>query len=413
MFKTLKKTYLITSTLQVRCNADMSLSKIICDASFSPAIKVGSDTQTTGKLNFIGPNVLSNTSKIPYAGWGPPSVPYPDAVGIQVVNVNDSDITTIGISGFCVGLQVAAKDTANTFNTYRLGNIIGNQKNIQVICYGDGWVNQNYFVDGTILHLRQEADMSNTREVEIIRAPGATWGINGNVFLNCTFEGNFSEYKVYLNGSDNMFIGCRWEGSSVNVAFAPWSQNNMFIGGWGVNYIKSNSVNLGAGITGNVILGGGDALADGSPDNPVCIKFYNSSVAPDTDSVWNLGTSTKRWNTIYAVTGTIETSDEREKTQLIPIEEAERNAALKIKSMIGKFQFLDAIDKKGEDGARIHFGTTAQAIARAFESEGLDPHKYAMFCYDEWEADPSNCIEAGNRYGIRYNELLAFLIAAI
>jgi hypothetical protein len=36
-----------------------------------------------------------------------------------------------------------------------------------------------------------------------------------------------------------------------------------------------------------------------------------------------------------------------------------------------------------------------------------------MFCYDEWEDDEVTGIKAGNRYGIRYDELLAFVISAL
>jgi hypothetical protein len=64
----------------------------------------------------------------------------------------------------------------------------------------------------------------------------------------------------------------------------------------------------------------------------------------------------------------------------------------------------------------------AQDIKDAFARHGLDAHSYGMFCYDEWEAieeivEDGVVIQAsspaGSRYGIRYDELLAFIIAAI
>jgi hypothetical protein len=53
-----------------------------------------------------------------------------------------------------------------------------------------------------------------------------------------------------------------------------------------------------------------------------------------------------------------------------------------------------------------------------FEKHGLDAADYGLICYDEWEAEPalidpetgeevSPAVEAGNRYGIRYEEALA------
>ena len=59
----------------------------------------------------------------------------------------------------------------------------------------------------------------------------------------------------------------------------------------------------------------------------------------------------------------------------------------------------------------------------AFEAQGLVAEKYGLFCYDEWTEESELLDEngkvvrsyrpAGNRYGIRYDELLAFMIAAL
>lgn len=82
-----------------------------------------------------------------------------------------------------------------------------------------------------------------------------------------------------------------------------------------------------------------------------------------------------------------------------------------------QFQFIDQIEVKGDDGARWHFGIIAQRAKEAFERHGLDPHKFAFFCYDEWQSTPEildeetgevvvAAIEAGSRYGIRYEQAL-------
>ncbi|MDM6731937.1 hypothetical protein QUG33_21290 [Citrobacter braakii] len=46
------------------------------------------------------------------------------------------------------------------------------------------------------------------------------------------------------------------------------------------------------------------------------------------------------------------------------------------------YQILESLNEKGED-ARLHAGLIAQDVATAFESEGLDPRRYALFCEDE------------------------------
>ena len=155
-------------------------------------------------------------------------------------------------------------------------------------------------------------------------------------------------------------------------------------------------------------------------------------IYPITDNTYSFGLSSERWTTIYATTGTINTSDGRSKQDIQNLDDAEKNVAQAIKGLIKKFRFKDAIEKKG-DSARIHFGVVAQEVAEAFATEGLDANRYAMFCYDEWDEQPevtapvldkfkketgetkiiTEYRPAGNRYGIRYDELLAFIIAAM
>lgn len=136
------------------------------------------------------------------------------------------------------------------------------------------------------------------------------------------------------------------------------------------------------------------------------------NLSPNADNTQPLGGPSNRWSVVYAGTGTINTSDEREKQNFAVITEAERQAALGIKALIKSFKFKNSVVKKG-DKARIHFGVSAQQVAEVFKTVGLDPDNYALFCYDEWDANEEQGIAAGNRYGIRYDELLAFVIAAL
>ena len=151
-------------------------------------------------------------------------------------------------------------------------------------------------------------------------------------------------------------------------------------------------------------------------------KFEYPRFRPSNDNVADLGNGSNRWKVVYAGTGTINTSDEREKQQIRDIAQAEKAVALKVKGLLKAFKFNDAVEAKG-DNARIHFGVIAQELRSAFESEGLIPENYACLCYDEWEATDAvldsdgNILApakpAGSRYGVRYDELLAFILAAL
>jgi hypothetical protein len=148
----------------------------------------------------------------------------------------------------------------------------------------------------------------------------------------------------------------------------------------------------------------------------------NGVVRPATDNVQPLGAAANRWSVVYAGTGTINTSDAREKQQIADLDEAERRVAVALKGLVKKYKYNDAVELKGDD-ARIHVGVIAQEVVAAFEAEGLDATRYALLCYDVWDAEPEetddegNVInparDAGERYGIRYDELLAFMIAAL
>lgn len=198
--------------------------------------------------------------------------------------------------------------------------------------------------------------------------------------------------------------------------------------------------NVGAGFT-NVAGGSGGVYLVVAGNS--IVQATASSFRPQTDNDKSLGTSSQRWSTVYAGTGAINTSDARQKQQVRELYEAERAVAVRIKGLIRAFKFNDAVVRKG-DGARIHFGVVAQDVAAAFEAEGLDPSMYALFCYDEWDdidevvthtdaadevrdeegntivpSQPATTmvvqqyIPAGNRYGVRYEELLAFVVAAL
>jgi hypothetical protein len=103
-----------------------------------------------------------------------------------------------------------------------------------------------------------------------------------------------------------------------------------------------------------------------------------------TDNVENLGSATYRWATVYAGTGTINTSDAREKTEVAALTPAEINAAKQLSKEIGTYKFLTSVQSKG-DAARTHVGMTVQRAIEIMESHGLSPFDYGFICFDAWE----------------------------
>ena len=162
-----------------------------------------------------------------------------------------------------------------------------------------------------------------------------------------------------------------------------------------------------------------------------------------TDNSRDIGSSSYRWDDIYATNGTIQTSDRNEKQQIAPLTSAEITAAKAISQLFKTYKWNSSVESKG-DNARTHTGVIAQEVEAAMSDAGLDAGNYAFFISTTWwetstevpavEADEENGIEAQdaytsietyntqeeapegaiecNRKGIRYPELLSFIGAA-
>ena len=139
------------------------------------------------------------------------------------------------------------------------------------------------------------------------------------------------------------------------------------------------------------------------------IRPFNISSNTATDNTVDLGRSNTRFNDIYATNPTINTSDRNEKQDIEELFDAEARVAVAAKGLLRKFRWKSAVEEKGDE-ARTHFGIIAQDLQDAFTAEGLDAGDYAMFISDTWTDEDG--VEQ-TRLGVRYSELLAFIIAAI
>jgi hypothetical protein len=165
------------------------------------------------------------------------------------------------------------------------------------------------------------------------------------------------------------------------------------------------------------------------------IDPYNVDGQTVRDNAIDLGSSASRFNEIYAGNPTINTSDRNEKQDIDVLSAAEARVAQACKGLLRKFRWKDAVAEKGND-ARIHFGIIAQDLRDAFTAESLDAGHYAMFISTTWwettetftnddgvektrtavhysQADAPAGATERTRLGVRYPELLAFIIGAM
>lgn len=166
-------------------------------------------------------------------------------------------------------------------------------------------------------------------------------------------------------------------------------------------------------------------------DNSPVMTWFGASgnvsvkgiIAPMVDNSKSNGSASLRWAQIYAVNGTINTSDIREKQQQRLLYDAEKKAAAEIKLSIRAYKRNDEVERDG-DGAKWHFGVMAQEVAEILNRNGLDHKLYHFLSYEEWDDVPEVIDEktgkilsaakpAGNRWGIEYSQLLCFIISAM
>ena len=277
---------------------------------------------------------------------------------------------------------------------------------------------------------------------------------NNSKDLDFRVESDLHSHAFFVDASNgNVLI----KGSDSSVA------NTGFAYEYASDYIKQTSVNevclylnrrssdgtiqefrkdnaaVGKIITqgGNIIMASGSVGVGVGDDN----LYPTNGSGASTDNIMDVGDASARFDDVYATNGTIQTSDRNEKQDIEALSDAEQRVAVVAKGFMRKFRWRDSVAEKG-DNARTHFGIIAQDLQDAFTAEGLDAGDYAMFISNTWwekeisvdavEADEENGIEAKDAYtyidtkeeategytektrlGVRYNQLLAFIISAI
>ncbi len=332
------------------------------------------------------------------------------------------------------------------------GLCMENNQSMEYIVTGDGSSNSFF---GTRLEgiLPGSIDLRNTRYVSFPNLWVGGYALSKSKFTDAALYSNSviggeswifggrSADGIYMTNSQSSLVNK----SIFKTGCSVYGAENTFVPGKGLTMdIHAAKIEMYKGIDGyenpSLVLEGGPNyfgrilfgsglsghIAGETPgiqaDSFNVLKISGSAMVPYTDDYMNIGSGSKRFDDIYATNGSILTSDEREKQDIRDLSEAEKAVAARIKGLMKAFRFKSAVEKKGDD-ARIHFGVMAQQVAQVFRDEGLDPERYALFYYDEWDETPeirdeegnviSQYSPSGNRYGIRYNELLAFVIGAL
>ena len=150
-------------------------------------------------------------------------------------------------------------------------------------------------------------------------------------------------------------------------------------------------------------------LLIGGTSNPGAVNLVvggtggTARILPMTDNVGYVGEGNYRWQALYAVNGSIQTSDEREKTEIKPT-----SLGLDfIKDLEPiSYKWIDGEQQdKGKD-EREHQGLIAQQVARTVEKHGIDKNKFGGL-------DIQKTDEYDDFHGMSYDQFVAPLIKAV
>ena len=142
------------------------------------------------------------------------------------------------------------------------------------------------------------------------------------------------------------------------------------------------------------------------------LNLQTNGIFPLNDNAYNLGSAGSRWGTVYAATGTINTSDARVKENITA-----SNLGLdfinRLTPVSYKFKDYTAPSIPDNTGnptpdiqhtfTRKHYGLTAQSVKTVMDTLNISTNDFAGYIYD---AD-------SDTYGLRYEEFICPLIQAI
>ena len=294
---------------------------------------------------------------------------------------------TLRLSGSSSGYVGLAPAAAAGSTTYTLPSADGSANQV-LRTNGSGvlsWVTSG---SGTV------TSVSGTGTVSGLSLSG-TVTTSGNLTLGGTLSltsGDITSglgFTPYSNTNPSGFVT-----SSGSVAFATSAGS------------ASTAANLSGGTlttSSYSLLSSTSLVAIGNSSGQGVFVNGSGSFSSSVDNTMSCGTSGFRWTTVYATTGTINTSDANQKQQIENLTDVEFAVANELKSKVKTFKFNEAVAAKGTN-ARKHVGWIAQDVQTTFANHGLNANDYGMFCSDE--------IDGKIQLGVRYEELLTFISAA-
>ncbi len=227
-------------------------------------------------------------------------------------------------------------------------------------------------------------------------------GVGNRVILDTlddTAGAGAVNYPVVKNSRTGVNVAVGTTGSDANAGMDVYSQGSgslrlMSHGGSADNLrilppatAPVNYMTASGAVSGNPVL-----IGAAGTDTDISLRLnpkgagqiiVGNTLRPNSDNAFDYGSASFRGRTAYFGTGAINTSDEIHKPVREEIPDEVLDAWQDV-SWRTRYKFDDAIEAKGADGARWHFGLIAQRVRDVFSAHGIDGFQLGLLCHDEW-----------------------------
>lgn len=273
-------------------------------------------------------------------------------------------------------------------NNYGITTISGGSIGTDTLLVSDnGWFGKQYFSGGDWVgwYNKQNGTRqgwighNKTTNFYIINEAGGEISLKGG---HVRINGYVLPKLLQTNYTDNS-LGQFWDSYDNGNARLRLNVYSKYRGGWGSEYhfiLHSNGMN---------------------------------SFRPGSDGSANLGTSNCRWATVYSTSGSVSTSDLKQKDVIDDYDFKARDFIMGLKPIAYR------LNAKGASGKRIHMGFGAQPVYKLINNLELGD----LSLVEAWKIREDSDIEEPYygekmddkylRWGMKYEELLAPLVALV
>lgn len=303
---------------------------------------------------------------------------------------NGTAWTTFGSTGWSLTGDAGTNPTTNFLGTTDNQDFViatNNNERVRVQADGDVGIGQTnpttkLHITGTSPVFRYQNGTEAVNKVLTSDANGyATWGVS----------------SVLTSGDND------WVFKSGNTYADPVYHNGKVVIGRTGTTTHHIDIDNGANTGSTMGIGDVEYIEDGNNETR-----FSHRLVPLYDNSLTLGSTTYRWRTVYAVNGTIQTSDGRDKTNVLPL-----NYGIKDLMKLNPVSYNWKEEKYlgyviPEEKKELKLGLIAQEVQKI-----IPEVVYDSTWLPKSEKERQTYIKVANDYlGINYEELLAVLVKA-